>query len=127
MHLRPTISSLILLIISALLSSCTQKLPDYPPSYREYAYVTNSKSDSVTVVDLRTFRTAATIVVGRGPNGLAPSPAKNEIYVVNTDSDNVSVIDAERNAVVSTIGVHRGPNFIDVSQDGPYKPDTYRY
>lgn len=103
--------------LCVVLFGCSQPPPP-SPNYREYAYVTNGDSDSVTVVDLRTFRTAATILVGRGPNGVAASPTKNEIYVVNSDSNNVSVIDAERNAVVSTIGVHRAPSLIDVSKDG---------
>ena len=107
------------LAIVALVSfaACTQPPPP-SPNYREYAYVTNGKSDSVSVIDLRTFRVAATLTVGRGPTGVASSPTKNEIYVANTDSNNVSVIDAEKNAVVATIGVHRAPGFVDVSRDG---------
>ena len=30
-------------------------LPGYGPLYREYAYITNGKSNSVTVIDLRSF------------------------------------------------------------------------
>lgn len=106
-------------VVSFLLltTACTQP-PAPSPNYREYAYVTNGKSDSVSVIDLRTFRVAATVPVGRGPTGVAASPTKNEIYVVNTDSDNVSVVDAEQNKVVAAIGVHRAPEFIDVSRDG---------
>jgi len=32
--------------------------------YREYAYVTNGKSNTVSVIDLRTFEPAKTIAVG---------------------------------------------------------------
>ena len=35
-----------------------QALPDYGPLYREYAYVTNGKSNTVSVIDLRTFALA---------------------------------------------------------------------
>ena len=95
-----------------------QTLPNYGPAYREYAYITNGKSNTVTVIDLRSFEPAQTIKVGSEPTGLAANTKKNEIYVVNTGSSNVSVIDAERNAVVATIGVHARPYFIDVSADG---------
>ncbi len=95
-----------------------RELPDYGPAYREYAYVTNGKSNTVSVIDLRTFQYAKTIKVGTEPTGIAANGKKNEIYVVNTGSNNVSVIDAERNAVVATIGVHGRPYFIDVSADG---------
>ena len=95
-----------------------QALPDYGPAYREYAYVTNGKSNTVSVIDMRTFEPAKTIAVGMEPTGVAANTRKNEIYVVNTGSNNVSVIDAERNTVVATIGVHGRPYFIDVSEDG---------
>ncbi len=95
-----------------------QALPDYGPAYREYAYVSNGKSNTVSVIDVRTFELAKTIAAGMEPTGVAANSKKNEIYVVNTGSNNVSVIDAEKNAVVATIGVHGKPYFIDVSQDG---------
>ena len=92
-----------------------RELPSYGPAYREYAYITNGKSNTVSVIDLRTFQRAKTIRVGSEPTGIAANSKKNEIYVVNTQSNSVSVIDAERNEVVATIGVHAGPYFIDVS------------
>ena len=36
-------------------------LPAYGPAYREYAYITNGKSNTVSVIDLRTFQPAKTI------------------------------------------------------------------
>ncbi|MGC2542012.1 MAG: beta-propeller fold lactonase family protein, partial [Candidatus Sulfotelmatobacter sp.] len=95
-----------------------QALPDYGPAYREYAYVTNGKSNTVSVIDLRTFELAKTIAVGTEPTGVAANHKKNEIYVVNSGSNNITVIDAEKNAVAATIGVHGRPYFIDVSEDG---------
>ena len=95
-----------------------RQLPAYGPAYREYAYVTNGKSNTVSVIDLRTFQPAKTIRVGSEPTGIAANGKKNELYVVNTQSNSVSVIDAERNELVATIGVHASPYFIDVSVDG---------
>src|SRR5437588_11068061 len=69
-------------------------LPDYGPAYREYAYVTNGKSNTVSVIDLRTFSPIKTIPVGAEPAGIAANHKKNEIYVVNAGSNNISVIDA---------------------------------
>ena len=93
-------------------------LPGYGPLYREYAYITNGKSNTVTVIDLRSFRPVRTLQVGTEPTGVAANPKRNEVYVVNTGSSNVSVIDAEQNKVVATIGVYGRPYFIDVSPDG---------
>jgi len=61
-------------------------LPDYGPAYREYAYVTNGKSNSVTVIDVLRFRAEKNLMVGTEPTGLAANPRKNEVYVVNTGS-----------------------------------------
>ena len=86
--------------------------------YHEYAYVTNGKSNSVSVIDLLELRNVKTIAVGTSPTGLAASPTRNEIYVANTDSNNISIIDAERGEVAGAIGVHRAPYFVSVSPDG---------
>lgn len=95
-----------------------RSLTMYGPLYREYAYISNGKSDTVTVLDLLSFTPIRNLSVGAEPTGLAANPKKNEVYVVNTGSANVSVIDAERNKVVATIGVQGKPYFIDVSPDG---------
>lgn len=105
-------------LISAFSTACTQKLPNYPPAYREYAYVTNGKSNTVSVLDMRDYMAIATIPVGNNPTGVAANSRKNEVYVVNTGSNSLSVIDAERNRVVATIGLERSPYFVDVSADG---------
>src|SRR5581483_62313 len=108
-----------------------RSLPDYGPSYREYAYVTNGKSNTVSVIDLTprpipSFNVIKSIPVGNNPTGVASNPKKPEIYVVDTASDNVSVIDAQRNAVIATIGVHGRPYFMAVSPDGKrgYVPNS---
>ena len=101
------------------LSACRRHdFPQYPTDYREYAYVTNGGSNTVTVLDLVNLRQDREIRVGNSPTGIATNPAKNEIYAVNTASNSVSVIDAEKNAVVATIPVHSKPYFIDVDAKG---------
>src|SRR5215472_3805642 len=100
-----------LCLVVACLSGC-RDAPPPNPNYREYAYVSNGGSNTVTVIDLRALAVLKTVPVGNSPTGLAVNPKNNEIYVVNTRSDNISVIDAETNKVVSTIGVHSTPYFI---------------
>jgi len=89
-----------------------------PVGTREFAYITNSKSDSVTVLDVEAMRAVGTIAVGRKPTALAGNPLRNEIYVVNTDSDSVSLIDSARNRLAATIAVHHTPVSVSVSADG---------
>jgi YVTN family beta-propeller protein len=92
--------------------------PDYPRDYREFAYVTNSGSNSVSVVDLVNLRQERVLTVGKRPVGIAANPVRNEVYAVNADGNSVSVIDAVRNQVVATIPVDRTPYAIDVAHDG---------
>jgi YVTN family beta-propeller protein len=92
--------------------------PEVPAGYREYAYVTNGKSNTVSVLDLVNLRADRTLRVGDNPTGIAANPRRNEIYVVNTKSGTVSVIDASSNSVVATIPVHRQPYFISVDAAG---------
>ena len=54
-------------------------LADLSPAYREYAYVTNGKSNTVSVIDLRTFEPAKTIRVGSEPTGVAANSKSNEV------------------------------------------------
>lgn len=92
--------------------------PDFPADYREYAYVSDGASGTVTVLDLVNLRQDKTLQVGRRPTGLATNPKRNEVYAVNSGSDSVSVIDARRNQVVYTMAVHHAPYFLSVSADG---------
>lgn len=110
---------LTLLFPLLLITACKKRdFPQYPSDYREYAYVSNGGSNTVTVLDLANLRLDRVVRVGDNPTGLAVNPVRNEIYVVNTNSNSISVIDAEKNTVVATIPVHRQPYFIDVDVKG---------
>ncbi|MGH9618073.1 MAG: YncE family protein, partial [Acidobacteriaceae bacterium] len=110
---------LLSLALLLLLAGCrSHEFPNYPANYREYAYITNGGSNTVTVLDVVDFRQDRTIRVGNDPTGVAVNKKRNEVYIVNTGSNSVSVIDAEKNAVAATIPVHQRPYFISVSSDG---------
>jgi YVTN family beta-propeller protein len=98
------------------------RFPDVPAGYREFAYVSNGGSNTVSVLDLVYLRQDRTLQVGVAPTGLAVNPNRDEVYVVNagTPSGNgsVSVIDTTSNTVVATIPVHKLPYSIDVDHDG---------
>ena len=101
---------------------CRSHFPDVPAGYREFAYVSNGASDTVSVLDLVYLRQDRTLQVGSQPTGLAVNPKRNEVYVVNTGTatgtGSVSVIDTDANRVVATIPVHKLPYFIDVDAAG---------
>ena len=98
------------------------RFPDVPAGYREFAYVSNGSSNTVSVLDLVSLHLDRTLQVGAQPTGLAVNPKRNEVYVVNAGTPagngSVSVIDTDTNQVVATIPVHKLPYFIDVDAAG---------
>jgi YVTN family beta-propeller protein len=102
-----------------LLTGCRRSgFPDVPDGYREFAYVSNAGSNTVSVLDLVYLRQDRTLQVGNRPSSLAVNPVRNEVYVANSQSGSVSIIDAEGNRVVATIPVHRLPSAIAVDPTG---------
>ena len=110
------------LLALSLVGCRPHDFPQYPSNYREYVYVTNGGSDTVSVLDVVNVRVDRELPVGHDPVAVAASPTRNEIYVVNSGAapanGSLSVIDAEHNAVVATIPLHRQPLSIDLKADG---------
>lgn len=92
--------------------------PQYPPNYREYAYVTNGLSGTVTVLDVVDMRVDREIETGQNPAAVIASPTRNEVYVANSGAPDgegtVSVINTENNRIAATIPVRRQPVSIDL-------------
>jgi YVTN family beta-propeller protein len=110
-------------LLGLTFSGCRkQDFPQYPANYREYAYVTNGESGTVTVLDVVNVRLDREVPVGQNPVAVAASPTRNEVYVVNSGAEggpgSISVIDAERNAVAATIALHRKPVSIELDSQG---------
>jgi YVTN family beta-propeller protein len=111
------------LAVLLLCAGCHRgRFPDVPAGYREFAYVSNGGSNTVSVLDLVYVRQDRTLQVGIQPTGMAVNPKRNEVYVVNagpaTGTGSVTVIDTDANRVAATIAVHKLPYFIDVDAAG---------
>ena len=121
---NPNIPPAVLLLLALLaLTACGKPdFPQYPPNYREYAYVTNGESSTVTVLDVVNVRIDREVPVGPNPVAVAASPTRNEVYIVNSGTEtspgSISVINAEKNAVAATIPLHRKPVSIDLNAAG---------
>ena len=99
--------------------------PNQAPSPRPpcaiLAYVSNTSSNNVSVIDTSTNTVLATIpVIGSSPGGVAVNPAGTRVYVTNAPSDNVSVIDTSSNTVVAIVelGPQNLPEGLAVKPDG---------
>ena len=112
-------SAALLLVCGFFWAGCSRTQPDSPETaFHRYAFVSNGKSDTVTVVDLDGFRVARTVAVGDDPTGVTASPVRNEVYVVNTGSGSVSVLNAETLKSEATIPVGQSPFSLELSPDG---------
>ena len=96
--------------------------PQYAADYREYAYVTNGGSGTVSIFDVVNLRLDRELAVGKNPVAVAVNPARNEVYVVNSGVEgamgSVSVINAAGNTLADTIPVHKRPLSIEVDATG---------
>jgi YVTN family beta-propeller protein len=83
-----------------------------------FAYITNSLSSTVSVIDTTSNTVVATIGVGLGPAGVAVNLAGTRVFVSNLVSNNLSVIDTATNAVIATTPVGASPGGVAVNALG---------
>ena len=70
-------------------------------AHAQNAYITNSGSDTVSVIDTATnTMVGSPIAVGDAPFGVAVTPDGSRVYVANFSGDTVSVIDTATNTVL---------------------------
>ena len=76
----------------------------------KYRYVTNSDSNTVSVIDLTTNNVIKNITtVGDNPTAIRASDMI--VYIANSGSTTVSVIDPNTNDVIENITVRSNPRF----------------
>jgi len=83
-----------------------------------YAYITNQRDNTVSVIDINTNTVAATVYGFNSPYGVVVTPDGSKVYVTNQADNTVSVINTTTNTVISTVPVGSYPTGIAVSPDG---------
>ena len=82
-------------------------------------YVTNTKSDSISVIDTNTFEVVATISLGRGkPNRVVFHPDGKTAWVVYDKSHDLGVVDAEARKLVRRVKIGGNPYNLNFTPDG---------
>src|SRR5881227_3345207 len=79
------------------------------------AYVSNEKSNTVSVIDIDKFQVVKTIKVGQRPRGIELTKDGKFILVAVGDDDTIQMIDAKTHEVVATLP--SGPDPELFSQD----------
>jgi YVTN family beta-propeller protein len=85
---------------------------------KHFAYVTNSSSSSVSVIDTATNAVIATIGVRGRPVAVAITPDGSRAYVANSNSNSVSVINTATNMVIATVDVESFPQGLAITNNG---------
>ncbi len=68
------------------------------------AFITNGKNNSVTIVDLNTFKTIENVSIpGLGPDAILYDSTQKRVYTMNHKSGNITVLDALTRKVLGTI------------------------
>jgi YVTN family beta-propeller protein len=85
-----------------------------------FAYITNTSSNNVSVIDTSTNTVVATVPVGATPLAVAVNPAGSRAYVANLVGNSVSVIDTTSNTVVATVAGVDFPQGIALNPAGTF-------
>lgn len=82
-------------------------------------FTSNGMSATVTVFDLATLKTLATIPTGaKNPDGITYDPVTKRVFTFNGGSNDATAIDARTNTVVATIPLGGRPEFPAVDGRG---------
>ncbi|MGH2645625.1 MAG: YncE family protein, partial [Chitinophagaceae bacterium] len=82
-------------------------------------FISNGEANAVTVFDLSTLKTIATIpVTGKDPDCIVYDPFSKQVFTFNGDSDNSTVINAKDLKVVGTITLGGSPEFAVSNNNG---------
>jgi YVTN family beta-propeller protein len=83
----------------------------------EWAYASNSSSDTVAAVELATGRVEL-LPTGKRPQGGVLSPDGRTIFITNSNGNTISLIDTTQRKIVGEIKTGDGPNRVQVTPDG---------
>lgn len=100
----------------------SMRMDDFYTLFREavngVAYIPNSNSHTISVIDTGTNTVRTTIPVGLGPWGSAINSTATRAYITNYLEGSVSVIDTVTNSVIATITVGASPTGVAVNAPG---------
>ena len=89
------------------------------PAAAAMLLITNTKSDSVSVIDTNTLEVTATIPVGKGkPNRIVLHPDGKTAWVVYDKSHDLGIVDTEARRLVKRVKIGGNPYNLNFTPDG---------
>src|SRR5437870_1197764 len=74
-------------------------------------FISNGREGTVTIFDLKTFKTLSKVKVGQNPDAILYDPASQRVFTFNGRSSDSTAIDAAKGTVVGTIKLEGKPEF----------------
>ena len=74
-------------------------------------FSSNGRSNTASIVDLKTLTTLSQVDTGQNPDGMLYEPGRQEVYMFNGRGQSSTVIDAKAGKVVATIPLGGRPEF----------------
>jgi YVTN family beta-propeller protein len=81
-------------------------------------FTSNGRANTVTIFDLKTLKTIATVKVGTNPDAIVYDPAIKRVFTMNGRSQDATAINATDGTVVGTIPFGGKPEFVVVDGKG---------
>ncbi len=86
------------------------------PTYR--LFVTNERSNSVTVIDSRTGEVETTLEVGKRPRGIGFSPDRKTLYIALSDENAIGMIDVKSLKFLGSLKTGNDPETFAIHANG---------
>ena len=81
-------------------------------------FISDGRANTITVFDLKTLQSIATIAVGTNPDAILYEPASRLVMTFNGKSQDVTIVDAASGKVVTTVPVGGKPEFAQLGANG---------
>jgi YVTN family beta-propeller protein len=74
-------------------------------------FISNGRSSTVSIVDLKTLKLIDTVSVGKNPDAILYDSFSHRVFVFNGRSNDATILDAKKGTVVSTLPLGGKPEF----------------
>jgi anion transporter len=81
-------------------------------------FVGNGKTDTVSVIDLKTLAHTGELKAGKKPDAIVYDPGTHKVIVADAESHSVTIIDAATPKVLATIDIGGAPEYIATDLKG---------
>jgi YVTN family beta-propeller protein len=81
-------------------------------------FVSNGKTSTVTIFDLKTLKPIADVPTGKKPDAIIFDPATSRVFAFNGESNSATVIEAATGKVAGTVDLGGGPEFATADGNG---------